>query len=215
MKYSLLLLFLCTTLFAAETPQPEATLQATISVVTTGQRPENSIENFGKIQPGSKIKLSVTVKNIGTAPNAPGKLWVRFMFPEPLASQPNSLLFQTEEGAVPSITPGQEVVITLQMDQNWPSLFDFIRHDWGMRQFQAVMNIDGAEKILGTLSILFSAYYYEGPNKEISTVVPVAKPPEPKPDLRRSPAVMRSAQRPSGVRQFARQRAAARELVKK
>lgn len=208
MKYFLLLPFIFATLHA-DTPQ-EAVLQATLTVIPTPHRAETTIENYGKIQPGSKIKLAATVQNIGTAPNTPGKMSIRFVFPEPLADQPNSLLFQTDQFDVPSITPGQEVVLNFPTDLNWPSLYDFIRHDWGMRQFQAVMKIDGVEKPLGTLSIVFSAYYYEGPTKEITTHVPVVKPPEPK----LKPAVTRNAQRPA-VRQFAKQRVLSKEMAKK
>ncbi len=209
MKYFLLtasLLMSCFNLSA------EAVLQATLTVASNSQRTDSSVENMGKIQPGSQIKLVATVQNTGTEPNAPGKISIRYIFPEPLSSQPNSMLFQTEWLTVPSITPGQEVVVNFPTDQNWPSLFEFIRHDWGMRQFQAIMPVDGTDKILGTLSVLFSAYYYQGPNKEIGTPVPVFKP-EPKRELRLKPAVTRNAQRPAGSKQFAKQRAAATSAV--
>lgn len=214
MKYSLLFIFFVAVCFPLHAESaPEATLQATLSVISIPQRSDNSIESFGKIQPGSKIKLAATVQNKGTAPNAPGKIFVRFVFPEPLANQPGSLVLQTESIDVPSITPGQEVALSFPTDQNWPSLFDFIKNDWGMRQLQAVMVVEGSEKVLGSLSVLFSAYYYEGPSQENSTSVPVAKPPEPK----YRPAVTRNAQRPAGGKQFAKHRAGAvsKELSKK
>lgn len=200
MRYFLLTAYFLT---ACVTLNADALLQTVLGVANNSQRTDSSIENLGKIQPGSQIKLAATVKNTGTEPNAPSKMSIRFIFPEPLSKQPNSMLFETEAMSVPSITPGQEVVINFPTDQNWPSLFDFIRHDWGMRQFQAVMKVNGEDKILGTLSVLFSAYYYQGPNKEVSTPVEVYKP-EPK--MRLKPAVTRNAQRPTGVKQFAKQR---------
>lgn len=166
-----------------------AVLQAIVTVSAIPHRTDTG-ENFGKIQPGTQLKLVVTVQNVGTEPNVPGKMFVRFMFPEPLSSQPQSLLFQTETMAVPSITPGQEVSLTFPSGHNWPSLFDFIRYDWGMRQFQAVFVEEEKEHVLGTLSMLFSAYYYQGPNKEIPTTVTVQKP-----DIAKKPTLTRAGER--------------------
>lgn len=182
----------------------EATLQANLNAIPTHSQGENSPEQLGKIQPGSPIKVIATVKNIGTEPNATGKLFLRFMFPDPLKEQPNSLLLETDKLPVPSITPGLEMVIPFTIPNSWPSLFDFIRNDWGMRQFQAVLIVEGQEQVIGTLSIVFSAYYYEGPAKEIPADVATRKI-RPASRVRKQAALSQSARHtPTHHRQLAR-----------
>lgn len=170
MKKSLLIFLVFPSLIYAE-----AILQANLSAIPTHSQERRAPEQIGKIQPGSPMKVIATVKNTGTEPNNSGKLFLRFMFPEPLKDQPNSLLFETEKLNIPTITPGQEVAIAFNIGQNWPSLFDFIRYDWGVRQYQAVLLMEGQEEVIGTLSIVFSAYYYEGPAKEIPVEVATRK----------------------------------------
>ena len=126
----------------------------------------------GKIQPGTPVSLSATIKNIGEQTNAPGNIQLQFLFPKPLDKQPNSLIFETEKQPLPSIDPGKELVITFTTQHQLPSLFDFIRNDWGMRQYQALISIDNHPQIAGTLSVTFSAYYYQGPSQEIPVEVP-------------------------------------------
>lgn len=126
----------------------------------------------GKIQPGAPVTLSATIRNIGEQANAPGDIQLQFQFPKPLDKQPGSLIFETEKQPLPSIEPGKEVVIIFTTQHQLPSLFDFIRHDWGMRQYQALVNVDNHVQIAGALSITFSAYYYQGPSQEIPVEVP-------------------------------------------
>ncbi len=182
MKYLQYLFFFLISLSTAQAEEAVngAVLQASISVEPATQRNTVLADSLGKIHPGSQMKLIAVVKNSGTELNQPGTLYLRFNFPEPLTNQPNSVLIKTEPVKVPSITPGQEVALTFITSQNWPSLFDFIRHDWGMRQYEAVLVLDDKEYIIGTLPILFSAYYYEGPGKEIPAQIPAARSDETK-----------------------------------
>src|SRR5580700_2733989 len=60
-----------------------------------------------RIQPGTAVKLKVKVKNIGSKPNEEGKIYVQYAYPEPLADQQDSVLFQTESISLPTIFPGQ------------------------------------------------------------------------------------------------------------
>lgn len=120
----------------------------------------------GRIQPGTRMKLTAVVKNSGTIASAPGTIYVRFALPEPLDKQPNSVIFTTETRNIPSIPPGNAVTIEFSTPHQWSSLFDFIRDDWAMREYEAVVNVGNEEKITGTRSIAFSVYYYEGPSYE-------------------------------------------------
>jgi len=119
-------------------------------------------ENQGRIQPGTRVKLTATVKNMGDVPSAPGKIFLRFAFPKPLNREPTSVIFETDPEGLPSIPPGETLTINFKNVHQWPSLFDYIRHDWAMREYEAVVAIKDKEYITGTRAISFSAYYYEG-----------------------------------------------------
>jgi hypothetical protein len=125
-----------------------------------------------KITPGNPMKIIAVVKNSGQFTSGKAKLFIRFVFPEPLEKEPNSLLFVSDKLPIPPLLPGQEIAIPFNFSRNWPSLFDFVRYDWGVRQFQAVLVADSKESVIGTLSIVFSAYYYDGPSKEIPQKIP-------------------------------------------
>jgi hypothetical protein len=142
----------------------KAMLKARLHIV-----PSNAYEmKTAKIQPGSSVKIQAEVKNIGTVPNAPGKIFVRFSLTQPMEDLLESRTFQTETLALPTIYPGQVIMIEFEKQHQWPSLTDFIKQNWNMRHYQAVIKIDeeNQEKIIGYLPIFFSAYYYEGLSHE-------------------------------------------------
>lgn len=146
---------------------PGPILQGNISIETT--KPFNE---EGKVQPGSSVKLKLSVSNIGQAVNIPAQIYIRYAFIKPLENEPTSVIFQTEKISLPSIDPGKHVELAFNTTHHWPSLFDFIRNDWPMREYQAVLVLDGTEKIIGMLSMTVSAYYYPGLKKEYPTEVP-------------------------------------------
>lgn len=116
-----------------------------------------------KVQPGTKMQLRAIVKNEGNVPSKPGRIYLRFAFPKPLDKQENSVIFKTEVEDLPSLEPGEHITVNFSTLHNWPSIFDFIRNDWAMREYEAVTTIDHKELISGTRVISLSAYYYEGP----------------------------------------------------
>jgi len=150
--------------------QKGAALQAIIQANPVPASPENA----EKIYPGTSIKLTATINNLGTKRSAPGKAFIQFSFPKPLDTHEKSLLFQTEEVTLPSIPPKGSVELTFSTTHRWPTLFDFVRDDWGMRSYQLRANINEVEKVLGTLAISFSAYYYATPAHPLPTSMPEA-----------------------------------------
>ena len=184
-RISPLLLFLVLGVYAgaAEIQNQEssvlgALLQAKINVVPL----DVSKGQQEKIQPGARVKITAFIKNVGDQPSAPGKFFVRFAYSKPLGKQENSVLYQTETVYLPTIEPGDRFAINFSTPHQWPSLFDFIRQDWAMREYEGVVVIGNREQLIGTTSIAFSAYYYEGPVREqpikvlsASTVKPPAR----------------------------------------
>ena len=136
----------------------EALLQTTIHAIPKN----NSHSPVNHIQPGTLMQLQATVKNVGSALSKQGTLRIQFAFPKPLDVNENSILFKTELADLPSIHPGEEISISFKKAHQWPTLFNFIRDDWAMREYQAVAVIDGPAQIVGALTVAFSAYYYEG-----------------------------------------------------
>lgn len=154
-----------------------AYLQAEIHASPT----DNEHHTPGKVQPGTMMLLSATLKNVGDVPSAPGTAAIRFALPAPLDKQPGSVLFETESEGVPSLMPGQALTINFSARHLWPSLFDFVRNDWAMREYEAVVTVGNEEYVTGTLPISFSAFYYEGPGQEQAARVLSAEYPTPKP----------------------------------
>ena len=120
----------------------------------------------GKIEPGARVKISAVIKNVGDQPNAPGEFFVRFTFPKLLKRQEDNLFYQTEKVPLPTIEPGDFITINFSAPHQWPSLFNYIRQDWAMREYEGVVVIDNREQLIGATAIAFSAYYYEAPVKE-------------------------------------------------
>lgn len=136
----------------------EALLQTSIGINPI-RNPHSTKDH---VQPGTTIQLQTVIKNIGTEPSAPGDCRIQFAFPEALNQHENSVIFHTEELKLPMLKPGEEIELTFQTLHRWPSLFDFIREDWAMREYQAIATINRQKRLLSTLTVTFSAYYYEG-----------------------------------------------------
>ncbi len=124
-----------------------------------------------KIQPGTAVKLVVTVENKGMEESPAGLLYVRYAFAHPLDSEKSSIIFETEKKTLPSIEPGKKVDIAFETPHQIPSLLDFVRNDWSLREYQAFAVIDHKENMIGSLAITFSAYYYPGIKKEFPVKV--------------------------------------------
>lgn len=151
-------------IFASEMPSG-AILQAQIHAI-----PDTALDiKTGKIQPGAKIALQVEIKNIGNQPSAPGNLYVQFSLMEPMDDLLANRVFRTELISIPKIYPGQVEVLKFTKTHQWPSVFDYVKQSWNMRHYQAIFKQDNAKKelVIGTLPLLFSAYYYEGPRQQI------------------------------------------------
>jgi hypothetical protein len=142
---------------------PHVVLQGSIHI-----QPVNPIPNdqTNKIQPGTPVKLVVTVENKGQQASPSGQLYVRYAFAHPLENEARSVIFETEKKPLPAIAPGQRVDIAFETPHHIPSLLDFVRYDWSIREYQAMAVVDDEEHLIGTLAITFSAYYYPGIKKE-------------------------------------------------
>lgn len=128
-------------------------------------------EQTVKIQPGTAVKLIVTVENKGLQESPPGELYIRYAFAHPLENERASVLFETEKKPLPSIEPGKTVEIAFDAPHQIPSLMDFVRYDWSLREYQAIAVVNKTEYLIGTLAITFSAYYYPGIKKEFPVKV--------------------------------------------
>lgn len=145
------------TAFASES-EGKALLKTTIFAIPKNN-PHSTRE---KVQPGTLMQLQAIVENTGTVPSDAGDIQMRFAFPEPLHSRHRTATFETEKMKLPSIAPGRQVTLVFKKKHQWPSLFDYIREDWAMKEYQAVVTIGSIAKITGTRTVAFSAYYYEG-----------------------------------------------------
>lgn len=156
-----LCLLVCHTL-CAEDSRTGPRLQAV--VITSSPIPEQDLQ---KIPCGTPLKLSVKVKNVGTAASAAGSIYVRYSFPEPLDQHRTSTVFQTEKMALPSLSPGQETEISFTQNHRLPSVSDYFKEDWPMRQYEARVIIRGKEETIGRAALSISAHYYQGPTHMI------------------------------------------------
>src|SRR2546423_520884 len=78
--------------------------------------------NGEKIQPGTPVKLKLEIENIGEAKNPSGEVYIRFAFAKPLEKEKNSVIFQTEKKALPSIEAGQKLEMTFDTQHQWPAI---------------------------------------------------------------------------------------------
>ncbi len=125
-----------------------------------------------RIQPGTPIKISLTIENKGQQTNFPGQLYVRYAFSHPLDKEATSTIFETEKKPLPSIEPGEKIEILFDTPHYIPSLLDFVRYDWSMREYQAIAIVKQEEHMIGTLALTFSAYYYPGIKSERLQKIP-------------------------------------------
>ena len=95
-------------------------------------------DQTGKIQPGTAVKLVVTVENKGQQESPAGQLYVRYAFAHPLENEAASVIFETEKKPLPAIEPGKKAEIVFDTPHQIPSLLDFVRHDWSIREYQAI-----------------------------------------------------------------------------
>ena len=144
----------------------EAILQGAIQI-----QPVQSIGDDQAIQPGTPVKLSVLVQNKGLQPSPKGKMYLRYAFAKPLHNEETSLIFETEKVPLPSIDSGKNIELKFNATHRLPSLLDFVRDDWSMREYQAIAVFGKEEKMIATLAITFSAYYYPGIRKEFPTKI--------------------------------------------
>jgi hypothetical protein len=135
-----------------------STLQSTINL--TPMRP--SMGQQGKIIPSTNVALSAVVRNVGEEASPAGEIFVRFAFRPPHENEPNSVLFETERVELPALAAGEEKAITFNKNHLLPTVFDFVRYDWAMREYEAIIEINGKQAITGTRALAFTAYYYEG-----------------------------------------------------
>ncbi len=128
-------------------------------------------DDTGKIQPGTPVKITITVKNKGQETNPAGQIYVRYAFAHPLEKEKGSIIFETEKKPLPPIEPGNKVEMAFNTPHQIPSLLDFIRDDWSLREYQALAVINGEEYTIGTLAMTFSTHYYPGIKKELPTTI--------------------------------------------
>jgi len=145
-----------------------AILEATVDILPS----QITNENPRLINPGIPVKLVAKIKNVGSRANQPGRLYVRFTFPKPLENQKNGTLFTTELVVLPPINPGQSAFLEFETLHSTPSLNDFIRNDWNLRHYQAVVVFGESEHIIGSVPLTFSCFYYPGQEHESPTAVP-------------------------------------------
>lgn len=146
----------------------QAILQGAIMVE---EYPQPTQFHSDKIQPGNAVSVSILVENKGEVPSPRGDIYVRFGLAKPLDKEVGSVLFETEKLELPSIEPGSKVELKFEKKHQLPSVPDFIRNDWAMREYQAIVNVGGEQKMIGTLAITFSAYYYPGIRKELPNAI--------------------------------------------
>ncbi|CCB85596.1 putative uncharacterized protein [Parachlamydia acanthamoebae UV-7] len=169
-----LCLWLASLGIAHETNTSKALLKGEVSikpVATVDNPPEQMRE--GQIQAGIEVAFSVKVKNEGNQASQPGTLQVYYRFPPSLQHLSSASLFETEEVSLPVLQPGEEKMITFDKKQRMPTLYDFVRDDWGKREYQAIARVAGQDQVLHVVALTFSAYYYEIPISTKIAAVPV------------------------------------------
>lgn len=150
---------------ASESMYVETILEATIELF-----PAQS-EKTPTILPGSLLNLKALVKNSGTKKSTPGSLFIHFVLPSPLDKEKKSLLFKTEILELPSLAPQETVIISFKTPQQLPNVQNFIRNDWPMHQYQAILISGERTFLIGTRTLTFSAHYYQGPAHELPTKI--------------------------------------------
>jgi hypothetical protein len=124
--------------------------------------------NQERIQPGTPVKFKVMVENKGEQASPSGQIFLRYAFAKPMQNETGSIIFESEKKDLPSIEAGKEIEMSFDLAQELPSISDFVRDDWALREYQAVVEIYKESRIIGTLALTFSAYYYPGITKQFS-----------------------------------------------
>jgi hypothetical protein len=146
--------FICHNSLFAQTAQMQHKIQLPQKAVLEAQI---AIEPKNQIQPGTEVKLSATIRNVGTMPNAPASLQIRI---DPYINSTGTLnaFFKTEEKPLPSIQPGQTVQISFSTTHKLPDLNAFA--EMGMyRAYKAVVTAGALEKVVGEYRILITGSY--------------------------------------------------------
>lgn len=128
-------------------------------------------DQTGKIQPGTPVKIIMTVENKGQQASPPAELYVRYGFSHPLDQETKSVIFNTEKKQLPTIAPGKKLEMAFETYHHIPALLDFVRDDWPMREYQAIATVHEKDHLIGSLAIAFSAYYYPGIKQEFPTKI--------------------------------------------
>ena len=71
-------------------------------------------DQTGKIQPGKPVKLAITVENKGEQKSPPGQLSIRFGLVKPLDKEATSVIFKTEQKALPEIGRARKSTLLLK-----------------------------------------------------------------------------------------------------
>jgi hypothetical protein len=161
-----LFLFVCSS-FYVEGSQP-AILQGVIHIQSAQSRPTQESD---RIQPGTSLKPSVIVENSGEEESPAGEIFIRYALAAPLDEQRGSIIYESEKKILPQILPGKSVEIVFDTPHITPAVMDFVKYDWALREYQAIAIIHKKEKVIGTLALTFSAYYYGGIKKEFPSRV--------------------------------------------
>lgn len=129
-----------------------------------------------KLQSGADVSVAITVKNVGSAASAPGKIQIRFVTPGGIKG--DQVKFETEVKDLPSIAAGESVELAFTKKHNMPSIIDFIREDWLFRGYEAHATIGGADHVIGTRSLSVISSFDSAPYtaKETPAEVPSAPP---------------------------------------
>jgi hypothetical protein len=127
------------------------------------------------VQPGKTTKFKLVLQNKGPGVSPAGEVFVQFGLAKPLENQADSVLFHTEKAAVPALASGEKKEVIFSTTHQLPCLFDFVRNDWLLREYQAIFAFDRQEKVVAILPLTFSAYYYPGVQREMQTSLPTGE----------------------------------------
>ena len=141
------------------TETEEAVLQGTVKLIPTRPLPNGEVS---QIQPGTAVKLVVTVENTGQQASPSGELYVQYSYIHPLDKENGSILFESEKKPLPPIEPGKKVEISFDAVHQIPSLLDFIRYDWSYREYKAIAVIKKEEFMIGSLALTFFRLFLSG-----------------------------------------------------
>ena len=162
--FKLIFIFLssiCSANLEAIQPEDDIIMKADIMISSVND------SNSSKIIPGQPVKLKALVKNSGSKKSLRSKIQVIYDYTKPLKSESEKPLYTSKVVEIPEIEPGKSFLVEFDTPHKLPSIADFITEDWALREYQAVLTEADTPKIIGSLAITFSAYYYPAVHKEI------------------------------------------------